>query len=185
MDSFKLEKLVMKSGLGIKATYVEKVLWEDQVVWVKRTVDSKIARHPDLSKACQPLRGHLAEVYGLFGMMGRGEKGAVAKKQKEFIEDVVQGIEIISISTSLNNDEVIGITIAGFKRVMNNKKIVMVTPFIAFDSEEYPLWADVADCYREIEDEAFKYIYERKYAQMELFDFVNEDKEEAGLEIRQ
>lgn len=184
MDNWKLDKIKLQEDLGVFAHYKEKVRKDENEYWLDKSVKSMIHRHPDLSNVADKMSLHVARIYGILGIGLYKEESDMNKSEKQHLQDTLDSIHIISISIS-GEEESQGCVISAKRNVLGKKTIIMNTPFITFSDDMYDYSYELGVICKELSDEVYAYIFDRKFAQLEIFSQSPEEEESMQSEQEQ
>ena len=176
-DNFKLRKLKMLSGLGVEAAYEEKKMVGDETHW--DLVDKKSAtnRHPDLGVAFKGLKIHVATIFSMLAVGMYKPVEDFNDDEHTMLNELLNQITItgITLSGELNEEtgkDARGVVITATKEVLNSKTLVLNTPRIDFNNPVYEKVDEIIDLCDKITEEAYAYLFKRKYAQASLFEAI-------------
>lgn len=180
MDNFKLTKLKMRNDLGVEITYNEKVVSGKETHWVEKIIKSSIHRHPDMDAMVKKFKIHVARLYGLLAIGMYKKEEDMTDTEKKLLEQVNSEMEITGVNANHGDDGEISLIITAVREVLDGKrKVVMNTPLIKTTEEElYPECYEMGQTFVEVQEEAFQYIFKRKFAQLDLFSA--KEAEESG-----
>lgn len=140
--------------------------------------------HKDLIEFRDRLKPYLADAYSIRDMFFEAEKYVTdkgkLKKLKDCMASGMMDIEVTKISLS-GSEQLRGAVISGKILSYNDSKQAMNSPRICFSSDKIGIEKDVEKIVQLIEAEAFKYFYEGKTSDENLFnsDAGNGEKKEA------
>lgn len=171
LDNFTLKKAVISDN-GLNVDYDEKVVIDGETTVIEHNVKTKYIPHPDLINYRDSLKEYLISAFSLnkgFEMAVKYLKGEQKTKVEESILDLYSSVEITGISIG-GSDQLRGVVISGKIESFNKSKCAMNTPRIVFSSDKLGFELDVEGQIEMIEREIYKYLFEGKKAQAELFD---------------
>lgn len=176
-DGFTLKKVSI-TDKGLTAEYEEKRVIENKPVVVDHSVKADYLPHPDLIATRDTLRDYLIKSYNLHlgfeTALKYATKGEQKKKVEEQMESLYSTVEVTGISIG-GSDQLRGCVISGKILSFNKSKQAMNSPRITFSSEKIGFEAEVEGCCELIEREVYKYLFDGKKAQQDLFDEKNAD----------
>lgn len=150
-ENFELES-IKATREGVTAKYKETIPVKDGVKYMNHNPETDIEPTSDLLDLFDQLIDPVRKAYGL------------DKKAKVTVHKVAVS----------GKDQLKGCVITGKLESWNGSKLALNTPRITFSSEKIGLEAAVMGIVEKIEDEAFNYFVNHKYANPTLFD-VKED----------
>ncbi len=171
LDNFTLKKASIAND-GVTAEYEEKRVIEGVAQVIEHTVKAKYTPHPDLINYRDSLKEYLIGAMSLnkgFDLAIKYLKGEQKKKVEEAILDLYSAVEITGVSVG-GSDQLRGVVISGKIESYNKSKCALNTPRIVYSSEKIGIEVDVEGQLEMIEREIYKYLFEGKKAQAELFD---------------
>lgn len=130
--------------------------------------------HPDLTGAFDELKPIMCRVFGFTSYLSMVESDSFEASllQKEqargFAEEIKQRIKVRAISMS-GSGESEGVVLTANLQVMNGQIVAINTPRIRFATESFGFEEECEKIVTRIKDEVYKYLYEGKKAQLELF----------------
>lgn len=170
-DSFTLKKAVI-GDTSVECSFEEKRVIDDTAQVIDHTVKAKYIPHPDLIRLRDTLREYLVKAYHLdsgYELAIKYLKGEQKTKAEEGMIDLYEKIEVTGISIG-GDEQLRGVVISGKIESNNKSKCAMNTPRIVFSSEKLGYELDVEGQVELIEREVYKYLFEGKKAQKDLFD---------------
>lgn len=181
-----IKKLVLMDGLGLAFVYDERVeLKKNETHWVEVSKKSPIQRHPDLDTQVDKLKIHVARIFGILAIGMYKPEADMTDREKKLLEEVIGNMEIIGITYS-GTEEHPSVVISAKKYVFGDKQVVaMVTPNIHLGKGVYEYEHDLQVALEEVREEAFEYIFKRKYAQLDLFDTKPAEQMTADLKKKE
>ena len=168
MEKFRLKRIRLMDDLGVDATYLEKATIENEVHWVEKTIKSTIQRHRDIDKITDKLRIHVVRVYGMLAVGMYKPVEDFNAKESKLLGMLLGEIDIVQI-TLQGDDETNGVIISAKKNVLGNLVVVMNTPSIKYENSTYDYSWELKETIDELCDEVFEYIFNRKFAQLDMF----------------
>jgi len=184
LDDFTLKGCKI-SDKGVDATFEEKRLIDGVNKTINHNISADYQPHPDLLGYRDSLKDYLILAYGfnsVFDEATKYLKGEQKQKIEEKMIDISERIEVTGISIS-GQDQLRGVVISGKIKSFNNSKCAINTPRIVYSSDKIGIEVDVEGQIEMIEREVFKYLYENKKAQTDLFDEA-ESKEVKGIDVK-
>lgn len=184
MDNFKLKNVKLMNDYGLEACWEDKQTYEGEDHWLNVTKKSSINRHPDMDNSMECLKIHLVRIFGMLGVGMYKPIEDFTEKEKKFLEDLYETIDVVGLSVSGEFDEETqkdgrGVVITGVKRVFKGGKIALNTPRIPFETDQYDYAKELKSIYLDIQNETYQYFFKRKFSQLDLF--ANEDGEIQGV----
>ncbi|MBL4760595.1 MAG: hypothetical protein JKY80_07070 [Mariprofundaceae bacterium] len=89
-------------------------------------------------------------------------------KESKLLGMLLGEIDIVQI-TLQGDDETNGVIISAKKNVLGNLVVVMNTPSIKYENSTYDYSWELKETIDELCDEVFEYIFNRKFAQLDMF----------------
>lgn len=176
-DDFTMKK-VKVTDKGVNVIFEVKRVIDDEAQIIEHTITAKYQPHPDLTHYLTEMREFLFKAYGMnkgFDIALKYLKGEQKKKAEDAMSEQLRSITVMGISVS-GEDQLRGAVISGKCTSFNEAKQAMNSPRIVFSSEKIGIEQDVETMCELLTKEVYKYIFEGKKAQAELFD--NQKKEE-------
>lgn len=176
-DQFTLKKAKI-SDTGVDCDFEEKRVIDGTAQVIEHNVKAKYIPHPDLTRLRDTLREYLVKAYHLnigYDTAIKYLKGEQKKIAEEGMIDLYNKIEVTGISIG-GEEQLRGVVISGKIESNNKSKCAMNTPRIVFSSEKLGYELDVEGQIELIEREIYKYLFEGKKAQKELFDSKSDDE---------
>lgn len=181
-DNFKLKSARM-SKEGVDATFVETRNVDGESKPILHHIESSIVPHPDLLDLRDKLKMVLVKAFGFDSVLNEAEKhvpkGAKMTKVTNKYLDVLNKIEVTKVSIS-GEDQLRGAVVSGKIESFNGAKSAINSPRVVFSSEKIGLEKDTQKTVDLICIEVYKYFFENKRAQLDLFDDKNKDKPKAA-----
>lgn len=171
-QKFVLSKIKLLPGGGVRADYQTSIVIGEEVSVRDYTVCSDNIAHPDLTGLFDELRPIVLKTFGLGALMDMGKEGG------ELYGDLLGRLNVHGLSWSGNGDTS-GIVVSAVFETVNGSKSALNTPHIKFARASYGFEEELEAITNEIKDEAYKYLFEGKQAQLSLFG--EEPKEAEGL----
>lgn len=162
---------------GVDATFVETRSVDSTTKSLNHHIESSIAPHPDLLELRDKLKMVLVKAFGFDYVFNEAEKhlkGAQKQKVNDRYLDTLNKIEVTKISIS-GEDQLRGVVVSGKIESFNGAKSAINSPRVVFDSKKIGLEKDVQKTVDLICIEVFKYFFEGKRAQLELFSGKEKD----------
>lgn len=165
-------KLVKDGGLDVHYDVTETI--SNESYCNKYHVESAKDIHPDLrdlfERLC-PIMGRVFNITSFLSFIETPEFKAT-KAQKESAEDfaleMLENIDVRGVSYSGEGDN-LGVVLTGLFTVSNNQKTAINTPRLKFNKEVFGFEEELEKIVGEIEEEAYKFLFEGKKAQLSLF----------------
>lgn len=171
-EDFTLKKAVISND-GVTVSFEEKRVIDGTAQVIDySSVSAKYIPHPDLIDYRDSLKEYLVKAMSLqkgYDMALKYTKGEQKQKVEEAILDLYNTVEITGISIG-GADQLRGAVISGKIESFNKSKCALNTPRIVFSSDKIGIETDVDGQVELIEREVYKYLFEGKKAQKELFD---------------
>lgn len=170
-DKFQL-KSVRISKEGVDATFTESRSIDKETKKINHSIESNIAPHPDLIELRDKLKSCLIAAFGFDSVHNEAEKylkGAQMTKVNDKYLDILGKIEVTKVSIS-GEDQLRGAVVSGKMESFNGSKCAINTPRIVFSSNKVGLEKTTQETVDLIAIETYKYFYENKRAQLDLFD---------------
>lgn len=170
-DDFTMTKAKI-SIEGVYCEFVIKRVVDGEVQNVEGTLNGRYQPHPDLINTRDKLREYLINAFSLnkgYDLAIKYLKGEQKEKAQDELVELYRQIEVTSISIS-GKDALRGAVISGKIESYNGSKCAMNTPRIVFESEKIGFEKKVEEVAELIEREVYKYLFENKKAQTDLFD---------------
>jgi len=171
LENFTLQNVKI-SVKNLECAFLEKRVVEGKPAIIKHTIEADYMPHPDLMRLKEELREYLLKAYHLRGgydLAIQYLKGAQKKIAQDAVLDIYNKVEVTKISIG-GDDQLRGVVISGKIESNNKAKCAMNTPRIVFSSDKLGYESDVEEQVELIEREVYKYIFEGKKAQQDLFD---------------
>ena len=175
LDNFTLKKAVIENN-GVTVDYEEKRVIDGTATVIEHSTKAKYVPHPDLINYRDSLKEYLVAAFGLnkgYDMGLKYLKGDQKKKVEDAILDLYSSIEVTGISIG-GTDQLKGAVISGKIQSFNKSKCAINTPRIVFSSDKLGIETNVEGQIEMIEREIYRYLFEGKKAQAELFDNSDE-----------
>lgn len=176
LNSVKYENFTLKKAVigkeSIDCTFEEIRVVDGQSKTVNHKITSNIPPHPDMIKLRDTLRDYLIKAYHLntgYDLAIKYLKGQQKEKANDALLDMYNLIEVTGISIG-GDEQLRGVVISGKIESNNGFKCAMNTPRIVFSSEKLGYEEDVEHQIDLIDIELYKYLFENKKAQLDLFD---------------
>lgn len=166
---YRLKRVKLMDDQGIEATYLEKVTIGKEVHWVEKTIKSSIQRHPNIDRVVDRLRIHVVRVYGLLAVGMYKPVEDFNSKESKLLGLLIGNIDIVQV-TLQGDEETNGAVISAKKNVLGNLVVVMNTPSIKYENSGYDYSYELKETIDELSEEVFEYVFNRKFAQLDLFD---------------
>lgn len=181
MDNFKLNQVKLLNDGGVKASWQELFkVRKDRSEWINYNQENPIHRHPTLDQEMEKLKIHVARIFGFLAIGLYKDPEDMSKKEKEWFDASLEKIRVTSLK--ITHGDQAGVVITSMKEVFGNREVVLNTPFIPFEGEHYGYGEVVRDIVEEIEREVYQYLFQKKYAQLELFGGEEEESEGSSEE---
>lgn len=174
-DDFTLKKAVIKDN-SVVAEFEENRIIDDQAKVIQHRIEADYHPHPDLIEYRNKLREFLMKAYSMdkgHEMAIKYLKGEQKKIAEESLIELYDILEVTGVSIS-GDDQLKGVVISGKIKSFNGAKCAMNTPRIVYSSEKLGYEQDVESIVELITREVYKYIFEGKKAQQDLFDEAKE-----------
>ncbi len=165
-------KLLKDGGVEVHYTVLETIGSESYVN--NFVVESGKDVHPDLVAAFNELKPIVCRMFGFTNFLSlvEGSEFDASLVQKEkaraFAEALKKNITMRGVSLS-GSGETYGVVLTALLEVQNGQQTVVNTPRIRFATESFGFEEECERIVEVIKDEVYKYIFEGKKAQLELF----------------
>ena len=174
-ESFKLTKLKIPSNGGVIVDFkLIEVLGEESYE-SSQTQKSTKEPHPDLVDLLKRMVPMVGQIFGLTminAVVGKKEFNADAiqiDKISKYVDQMNEKIRVGGVSLSGSEDKK-GVAIAFGYRVDNNQVVGISTPKIPLSGSERGFEEELEELVKEIEIEAYNFIYEGKVYNPEMFE---------------
>jgi len=170
-DQFTLKKAKI-GDTSVECDFEENRVIDGKGHLIVHNVKCDYIPHPDLIRLRDTLREYLVKAYHLgtgYEVAIKYLKGEQKKIAEDGMIDLYDKVEITGISIG-GDDQLRGVVISGKIQSFNKSKCAMNTPRIVFSSEKLGYELDVEGQVELIEREIYKYLFEGKKAQKDLFD---------------
>lgn len=164
---------VQKNG-GLNLTYDLREIIGDETYQDKESKSSSKIPHPDLTNLLKSLVPTVARVFGHYRVKAVAEKENPKLKLEDAVSEILSDINVTGIHLSGSNENS-GLIISATYKTEGNQKVAINTHRIRYTDTVYGFEEDLEEVVQNIEDECFKYLYEGKKAQLQLFDEETED----------
>lgn len=173
-DKFSLSKVKTLKDGGLDVHYEVTEVVGNESYTNKYHVESSKDIHPDLRKLFErlcPIMGRIFNITSFQSMISTPDFKATKKQNdiaKIFAEECLKNIEVRGVSLS-GQDDNIGVVLTGLFTVSNNQKTAINSPRLKYNTETFGFEEELEDIVCSIEEEVYKFLFEGKKAQMELF----------------
>jgi len=170
-DQFTLKKAKI-GETSVQCEFEENRVIDGKAHLIAHTISCSYIPHPDLIRLRDTLREYLVKAYHLgsgYEVAIKYLKGEQKKIAEDGMIDLYDKVEITGISIG-GDEQLRGVVISGKILSFNKSKCAMNTPRIVFSSEKLGYELDVEGQIELIEREVYKYLFEGKKAQQDLFD---------------
>lgn len=173
-DKFSLSKVKTLKDGGLDVHYEVTEVVGNESYTNKYYVESSKDIHPDLRKLFErlcPIMGRIFNITSFQSMISTPDFKATKKQNdiaKIFAEECLKNIEVRGVSLS-GQDDNIGVVLTGLFTVSNNQKTAINSPRLKYNTETFGFEEELEDIVCSIEEEVYKFLFEGKKAQMELF----------------
>lgn len=182
-DQFTMKKAKI-GNTSVECDFEENRVIDGKAHVIQHSIKCSYIPHPELIRLRDTLREYLVKTYHLdlgFETAIKYLKGEQKKIAEDGMIDLYDKVEITGISIG-GEEQLKGVVISGKITSFNKSKCAMNTPRIVFSSEKLGYELDVEGQVEMIEREVYKYIFEGKKAQQDLFDEAKkvDDSDEKG-----
>lgn len=173
-ERFSLSKVKLLKDGGLDVHYEVTEVVGNESYTNKYHVSSAKDIHPDLRRLFKGLCPIMGRVFNItsFKTMIETPDFKATKNQKEiaeaFTDECLGNIEVRGVSLSGQDDNV-GVVLTGLFTVSNNQKTAINTPRMKYNIETFGFEEELEYIVCDIENEVYKFLFEGKKAQMELF----------------
>lgn len=172
--NFSLSSVKVAKNGGLNLSYDFREVVGDETYQDKEAKESSKIPHPDLTNLLKSLVPTVATVFGYYRMKASVEKTNPKVDLKDSLNELLSDINVTGIHLSGNNENA-GMIISATFKTQGNQKVAINTHRIRFTDKVYGFEEDLEDVVENIEEECFKYLFEGKKAQLQLFDENGED----------
>lgn len=180
-ENFSLSKVKLTKTGGLDVHYSVNEKLGSEFYRNKYHIMSSKDVHPDLRKLFRRLNPIVARVFNIGSFVSEVIEIPAfnaSEEQKELAKDYakscVDRVSVKGLSIS-GKDENIGVVISGLYETDELVKTAICTPKINYSTEVFGFESELEDIVYDIEDEVYKFLFEGKKAQLELFgDAVNQ-----------
>lgn len=176
-DQFTLKKTKI-SDTSVECDFEEQRVIDGKAHLIVHSVKCDYIPHPDLIRLRDTLREYLIKAYHLgvgYELAIKYLKGEQKKLAEDGMINIYDKVEITGISIA-GEEQLRGCVISGKIQSFNKSKCAMNTPRIVFSSEKLGYELDVEGQIKLVEREIYKYLFEGKKAQQDLFNDNDEKK---------
>ena len=176
-EDFTLKKATINND-GLECSFVENRIIDKSPQVIAHKIKANYIPHPELIRLRDKLKEFLVKAYHMDRGYEHAINGLTGKKLKDAEDsylDLLLKIEVTGVSIG-GEEQLRGAVISGKVESNNGAKCAMNTPRIVFSSEKLGYEQDVEIEVGLIAAEVYRYIFEGKKAQAELFD-APEEKE--------
>lgn len=175
-DSFKLQKIKLGTSGGLTVDFEVTEVIGAESYKSSQTQKSSKEPHPDLGEKLHAMGAMVAQVFGFMGVRTIADtkefKADVLQKElvAKWIDEIIGKIRVTGISIS-GEDKTFGVVITASYAVDNGQRVAMNTPRILISGESRGFEEKLGQLVEEIQDEAYQFVYNRKVANPEMFDY--------------
>ena len=184
-DNFDLKKVKIQNDL-VETEFHEKRSIDGVSHTLVHSLKAKYIPHPDLLNARDKLKDvliksfHYHEVNDVASKYLKGEQ---KQKVEDAFLDICNKIEVTGVSIS-GDEQLKGAVVTGKIESNNGSKCALNSPRIVFASDKIGYEKDVENAVELLTRETYKYLFEGKRAQGELFDNQDQDFEGTTSEMK-
>jgi len=179
-ENFKVKKIKLGSSGGLEVDFeVTEVIGAESYQSSQNQKSSK-EPHPDLAEKLMAMVPMVAQIMGFTmarEVVNKKEfEGTISQKEyiAKMIDSQMENIRVTGVSIS-GKDENIGVVITSSFAVDNRQRVAINTPRIMLKSTSRGFEEKLADLVEGLQDEAFEFVYNRKVANPEIFDYAEVD----------
>jgi len=189
-DQFDLKKVKLVKGGGLEVEYSTSETSgngpEGPEIYGSTHKDKSTKfPHPDLTELLKQFKPMVARVFNFsfFRELVQHEDFNAKEEQsriaERFYQEIIGKIEINGIALSGDGANCGCIVMASFLTEVNKNKAALNVPRIKFNSTTFGFEEEMQDLADMVKEETFKFLFENKVADPELFDNFMGDEEEA------
>lgn len=171
-NNFDLSKVKLDPKGGLKADYTMTANVDGTPAIIERSESSTRDVHPDLHNLFVKLRRIVGDVFGLTAFLPMLEQieipAAKINVAKSWADGLLEKIDVRGVSWS-GNDANTGVVVTAVFETPNGQKTCVNTPRIKVSGESFGFEEDLAAITDAIKIEVYKYLFEGKQAQLQLF----------------